>query len=211
MSRLVLVIGSKRYSSWSLRPWLLLRQADIAFDELVIRLRQDDTAARIAEHSPTGMVPLLKDGELRVWDSLAICEYVAELARARQLWPEARAARALARAVSAEMHSGFLPLRTTMPMDVVASIRLPEIPEAVAANIARIQAIWADCRNRFGAGGPFLFGNFTIADAMYAPVATRFRTYQVPLEPASQAYVETIYALPAMQDWIAAARSADPL
>ncbi len=204
--RLELVIGSKRYSSWSLRPWLLLKQAGLPFEETLIRLRQPDSASRIAAHSPTGLVPVLKDGGLVIWESLAICEYIAELSRAAPLWPEGRSARAVARAVATEMHAGFRLLRENLPMDVARTIQLPSIPDAVHADIARIQAMWSDCRARFGAEGPFLFGRFGVADAMYAPVATRFRTYGVALDPVCRAYVDSIYALPAMGEWIAAAK-----
>ncbi|HLN23108.1 MAG TPA: glutathione S-transferase family protein [Patescibacteria group bacterium] len=211
MARLVLVVGTKRYSSWSLRPWLALKQAGLPFDEVLIALRQPDTKARILEHSPSGKVPLLKDGELLVWDSLAICEYVAELACAVPLWPENRSARAVARAVSAEMHSGFMGLRQHLPMDVAQSITLPELPAEALPDIARVQEIWNDCRSRFGAGGDFLFGRWSVADAMFAPVVTRLHTYGVPLNGVSQAYVEAALAVPAMQEWIEAAKLADPV
>ena len=206
MSNLTLVIGSKRFSSWSLRPWLALSQAGLGFDEVVIRLRQPDSKAKILAHSPSGKVPLLKDGDLMVWDSLAICEYAAELACAVPLWPENRGPRAVARAISAEMHSGFPDLRTQLPMDAGASLPLPALSPETLADIRRIQAIWTDCRSRFGAGGPFLFGGWSIADAMYAPVATRFATYGVALDEVCRAYVEAALALPAMQRWIAAAK-----
>ncbi len=215
MPNLVLVIGSKEYSSWSLRPWLALRMSGVAFREELIALRQPDSAAKIAVWSPNGKVPVLKDGDLTIWDSLAICEYVAELACAVPLWPENRGARAVARSVSAEMHSSFQALRTTMPMDVTQTITLEDVASdtmaAVNADIARITALWADCRARYGAGGPFLFGRFTLADAMYAPVATRFRTYGVALDHDSAAYVEAIHALPAMQEWVAAAQAVSKL
>jgi glutathione S-transferase len=206
MPNLVLVIGTKHWSSWSLRPWLALKQAGLAFEEIVIRLRQPDSEARIRAHSPSGKVPLLKDGDLLVWESLAICEYVAELACAVPLWPENKGARALARSVSAEMHAGFPALREALSMNVTKTIALPEIPAKAQADIDRIRFIWTDCRRRFGAGGPFLFGRWSIADGMFAPVATRFRTYGVALDPVSAAYVDAIYALPALQEWIAAAR-----
>lgn len=205
MAELVLVIGNKRYSSWSLRPWLALKQAGLAFDEIMVTLRQPETKTHILEHSPSGKVPLLKHGDLIVWESLAICEYLAELAPS--LWPEDRAARAVARAVSTEMHSGFMALRQNLPMDVIAVTPLATVPAEAQADIARIQAIWNDCRRRFGKGGPFLFGRFSIADAMYAPVATRFVTYGVTLDAVSQAYVEAIRALPAMRAWKAAAET----
>jgi glutathione S-transferase len=206
MPRLVLVIGTKRISSWSLRPWLALKQASLAFEEVLIDLDLPDRRARILTHSPSGRVPLLKDGELKIWDSLAICEYVAELACAVPLWPENRGVRAVARAVSAEMHSGFPALRQALPMDLARVPGPIEIPAEAKADIERITTMWNDCRDRFGAGGPFLFGRWSIADAMYAPVATRFRTYGVQLDPVSAAYVDATYALPAMQEWIAGAK-----
>jgi glutathione S-transferase len=206
MPNLILVIGNKRVSSWSLRPWLALRVAGITFEERLVALRQPDSSANIRRYSPSGKVPVLIDGDLTIWDSLAICEYAAELACAFPLWPENRGARAVARSVSAEMHSAFMPLRQTMSMDVARTIELTEVPAEVAADIARIQAIWADCRKRYGAGGPFLFGRFSIADAMFAPVATRFVTYGVALTDDSRAYVDALFSLPAMQEWLAAGR-----
>lgn len=205
MARYTLVIGNKKYSSWSLRPWLVMRHAALAFEEIRIPLRQPDTAARIREHSPSGRVPVLHDGERAIWDSLAIAEYLAERHPEAALWPADVAARALARSVSAEMHSGFQALRQHMPMHCDASYpgagRTPE----VLADIARIAEMWNDCRARFGAGGPFLFGTFSIADAMYAPVVFRFRTYGVELDAVCRAYVDTMIALPAMQRWLAEA------
>lgn len=209
MSDLTLVMGNKAYSSWSLRPWLALKQAGLPFAETVIPLRQPDTAARIAEHSPSGRVPSLIHGGLTVWDSLAICEYVAELAPDAGLWPADRAARAVARAVSAEMHSGFVSLRTTMPMNLKSDRKGQGLTETTAADITRIEALWADARTRFGipAGGPFLFGAFTIADAMFAPVVTRLETYGAPVSPESRAYMDAVLALPAMREWIVAAKA----
>ncbi|PGH54808.1 glutathione S-transferase [Azospirillum palustre] len=208
MSDLTLVIGNKAYSSWSLRPWLALRQAGIAFAETVIPLRQPDTAARIAERSPSGRVPALIHDGLTVWDSLAICEHVAELAPEAGLWPADRAARAVARSVAAEMHSGFTSLRSTMPMDLKRNRMGRGKTEATAADIARIQELWDDARTHFGrpARGPFLFGAFTIADAMFAPVVTRLDTYSVAVSPVSRAYMDAVLDLPAMQEWIAAAK-----
>ncbi|CAO3416629.1 glutathione S-transferase family protein [Azospirillum endophyticum] len=209
MSDLTLVMGNKSYSSWSLRPWLALRQAGLSFAETVVPLRQPDTAARIAAHSPSGRVPTLLHGGLTVWDSLAICEYVAELAPDAGLWPADRAARAVARAVSAEMHSGFVSLRTTMSMNLKQDRKGQGLTEATAADIARVEALWADARTRFGspAGGPFLFGGFTIADAMFAPVVTRLETYGVAVSPESRVYMDAVLALPAMREWIAAAKA----
>jgi len=208
MSDLILVIGNKAYSSWSLRPWLVLKQAGLAFAETVIPLRRSDSAVRIADHSPTGRVPCLVHDGLAIWDSLAICEYVAELAPDAELWPADRAARAVARSVSAEMHSGFVPLRSSMPMDLKRDRKGQGMTDATAADIARIEALWADARARFGtpAGGPFLFGTFTIADAMFAPVVTRLETYGVAVSPESRAYMDAVLALPALREWIAAAK-----
>jgi glutathione S-transferase len=208
----ILVVGTKRWSSWSLRPWLALKEAGITFDEVVIPLRRPDTQARIAQYSPSGRIPFLRDGEVSVWDSLAICEYVAEMLPGAWLWPEDRGARALARSVSAEMHSGFAGLREHLSMDVVQTIAMPAIPDPAKGDIARIQAIWNDCRARFGkdGGGPFLFGTFTIADAMFAPVVTRFRTYGVKLDKVSDAYADAVMDLHSMKEWIAAAKAGDP-
>ncbi|NYZ17250.1 glutathione S-transferase family protein [Azospirillum sp. RWY-5-1] len=207
MSDLTLILGSKAYSSWSLRPWLALKQTGLPFAELVIPLRQPDTRARILEHSPAGKVPVLRHGDLTVWDSLAICEYVAELAPEAALWPADPAARAIARAVSAEMHAGFQALRSSMPMDLKRRAPGEGMTDATATDIARITALWADCRARFGEGGPFLFGRFSIADAMYAPVVTRFDTYAVALDSTARAYADAVLALPAMRDWTDAGRA----
>jgi glutathione S-transferase len=205
MTDITLVIGDKTFSSWSLRPWLVLKHIGVPFAGIPIRLRQPDSKARILEHSPSGKVPLLKHGERLVWDSLAICDYLAETFPQARLWPGDPDARALARSIAAEMHSGFVPLRTHMSMDLKTPHpgegRTPE----VAADIARIVAIWTGARTRHGAGGPFLFGEFTIADAMYAPVATRFATYGVELDGAAAAFRDTILAMPAMREWTAAA------
>ncbi len=209
----VLVIGDKAWSSWSLRPWLAAKVAGVAFLEEPVRLRQPDTPSQIARHSPSGRIPVLKRGGLTVWDSLAICEYLAELAPGARLWPEDAQARAVARAISAEMHSGFLALRKEFPMDFHARIegRLPS--EQARADIARIAQIWRETRGDFGGGGPFLFGKFTIADAMYAPVATRFRTYGIELASfggggEAQDYAQALLAMPEMEEWGAGAASA---
>ena len=203
MSKMQLIIGNKNYSSWSLRAWLAMKMAGIAFAEHRVALYAPGAKQELLSYSPAGKVPCLVEDELRVWDSLAICEYLAE--RHPQLWPKEPAARALARSISAEMHSGFQNLRQHMCMNIRRSHpgkgRTPE----VLADIERIVAIWSDCRARFGSGGPFLFGAFTIADAMYAPIVLRFRTYAVELPPACRAYADAILALPAMQEWIAGA------
>jgi glutathione S-transferase len=207
MSDLTLVIGNKNYSSWSLRPWLLLRQAEIPFTEIRIPLYTPPSRRQIAEHSPSGHVPLLRDGALAIWDSLAICEYVAERFPESRGWPEAVSARAVARAVSAEMHSGFFSLRHQLPMNLRARRSGVAPSEATRAEIARVREIWRDCRARFGAGGRFLFGRFGIADAMFAPVVTRFATYGVELDGVERAYAEAVLALPALREWTAGARA----
>ena len=204
---LTLVIGNKNYSSWSLRPWLVLRQAGIPFREGRVPLYTPESLAELRRWSPSGLVPLLQDGGLKVWDSLAICEYLHERFPEHRLWPADGAARAVARSVSAEMHAGFGALRQAMVMNI--NRRYPDkgrTPECLQ-DVARILALWTDCRARFGAGGDFLFGGFSIADAMYAPVALRFRTYAVPLEGAARAYADALLALPALQEWVAAAEA----
>ncbi|MBP7488928.1 MAG: glutathione S-transferase family protein [Azospira sp.] len=204
-----LVIGNKNFSSWSLRPWLLLKQAGLPFREIPVHLRQADTKAQILAHSPSGKVPALIDGDLTVWDSLAICEYLAEKASLNHvdLWPADPKARAEARSVSAEMHSGFAALRQQMSMEVAASRPGEGQTPEVLADIARIAALWTSSRERFAAAGPFLFGDFSVADAMYAPVAFRFHTYGVELPPLAAAYRDTLLALPAMREWAAGARA----
>lgn len=210
-ARPTLVIGTKSWSSWSLRPWLLMKQKGLSFDEIVVRLRSPSTAADIALHSPSGKVPVLIDGGEVVWDSLAIAEYLAEQHPTLGIWPEDRQARAMARSVSAEMHSGFQALRQNCPMDINAQHLAPADPVAISGDVARIVAIWRDCRARFGAGGPYLFGGFSAADAMYAPVASRFVSYDIDLaaagdgDGAARRYVDAIWALPALAEWRAAA------
>jgi glutathione S-transferase len=204
-----LVIGNKNYSSWSLRPWLALKMAGIAFEEVRIPLDQPDTKAKILRYSPTGKVPCLVDGDLTVWDSLAICEYVNETHAKGRLWPTGRATRATARAVTAEMHSSFAALRTNLSMDIRARkpARGAEAQRlaGVQADIERIVAVWTAALD--ASGGPMLFGEFCIADAFYAPVVTRFATYGVALPPLLAAYSERVFALPPMRDWVAAARA----
>ncbi len=205
MSDLTLVIGNKNYSSWSMRPWLAMRVAGVPFDEVRIPLYEAETTASLMRWSPSGLVPLLQEGELKVWDSLAICEYLAERFPECGLWPADPAARAVARAVSAEMHAGFSGLRTAMVMNVRR--RYPDrgrTPECLK-DIERVLAIWTDCRRRFGNGGDFLFGRFSIADAMYAPVVLRFQTYAVALDGVARQYADAVLALPAVQEWVEAA------
>jgi len=201
MPSLTLVIGNKNYSSWSLRAWLALEHAGAAYREVVVPLGHPDTHARLLEHSPSARVPVLVQGGVTVWDSLAICEHLAELFPAAHLWPEDTGARVVARSVSAEMHSSFAALRSCMPMNVRA--RMPGLGRTPASlrDIERVRALWTDCRQRFGHGGPFLFGRFSIADAAYAPVVFRFRTYDVALGETERAYCDAMLALPAMKKW----------
>lgn len=196
-----LVIGNRTYSTWSLRAWLALRQTGAAFEERLLPLDTPEFSAAIREISPAGRVPVLIDGETRVWDSLAILEYLAERFPAAGLWPQERPVRALARSVVAEMHSGFGALRSHYPMNLRRRpAPHPKAPDA-AADIARIGAIWRDCRERHGAGGAFLFGGFSAADCFYAPVVTRFLTYQLPMDKVMRDYAEAVMDHPFMIDW----------
>lgn len=205
MESLTLVIGNKNYSSWSLRPWLAMKQMGLDFEEIRIPLDTPETRQQILQYSAAGRVPILLHGDLRVWDSLAICEYLVETFPERNWYPQSKNARAIARSISAEMHSGFSDLRQYMPMDCRSRYpgagRTPE----VEADIARITTIWQECRQQFGQNGDFLFGEFSIADAMYAPVVFRFVTYGVELDPISQAFADAIWQLPAMKEWVNAA------
>ncbi|MBR0692827.1 glutathione S-transferase family protein [Bradyrhizobium lablabi] len=199
---LKLIIGNKNYSSWSMRPWLALRANDIPFEEVFIPLYTNQTDKdRILGFSDSGKVPALIDGDVTVWDSLAIMEYLAEKFPDAGLWPADRAARAHARAISAEMHSGFMALRNECGMNLHRPIRAVALSDDARANAARIQDIWADCHARYGKQGPFLFGAFGAADAMYAPVVHRFRTYAIPVKGEAQQYVDAMSALPAFQQW----------
>ncbi len=211
-SHLSLVIGNKTWSSWSLRPWLVLKRFAIPFAEVSVPLRQANTKSAILAHSPAGKVPALRDGDLLIWDSLAIIEYVADLYPDRPIWPRERIARGLARAVSAEMHSGFQQLRDVCPMDLFASSPMETFPEGVEHNIRRIVQSFRDCRATYGSGGPFLFGDFSAADAMYAPVCSRFRTYVPDLsrfgdDGTAADYVDTIVAMPEMVEWAVSAKA----
>jgi glutathione S-transferase len=207
MASFKIIIGNKNYSTWSLRPWLALKHVGVPFEEITIPLYEAGTQARIREVSPSGKIPALIHDGVTVWESLAICEYLAELFPEARLWPEDRPLRAHARSLSAEMHSGFQVLREHLGMSIRASRPRDWFPPDVRREIARIIAMWQEARTRYGAGGPFLFGHFTIADAMLAPVAFRFRTYGVKPEGEARAYLETMLALPAMRQWEEAARS----
>jgi glutathione S-transferase len=202
---LTLIIGTKTWSSWSLRPWVAMKEAKLPFKEMVIHLRQSDTKARILEYSPAGKVPILIDGRELVWDSLAILDYLAARFPEAKMWPHDFAALALARSISAEMHSGFPDLRRELSMDIGADLPTPALSPAAAADVERVQAIWRDARGRFGGAGPFLFGRFSNADAMYAPVVTRFRTYNMPVDPVCAAYMQAVLSLPSMMEWYRAA------
>ncbi|MBK1663429.1 glutathione S-transferase [Rhodospirillum rubrum] len=207
MAHPTLVIGNRTYSSWSMRPWFALKVAGIAFDEVVIPLYEPGSKEKMAAASPTGKVPCLIDDGLTIWDSLAILDYLAERFPEARLWPADRAARARARAVSAEMHAGFQALRQALVMNVRKTFPPQPLSPEVEADVARIEALWAECRRDFGQQGPFLFGAFSIADAMYAPVVTRLRTYGVAVGPETRAYMDTILALPAMAEWDALAKA----
>jgi glutathione S-transferase len=195
----LLLIGSKNYSSWSLRPWLFLRKAGFNFREQIVYFDASDYQAQIAALSPSRRVPLLIDGGVKIWDSLAICEYVAEAANFGL--PRDRAARAQARSAAAEMHSGFPTLRNECPMNVRARDRRVSVTPQLAEDIARIDQIWSGCRLAYGAGGGWLFGDFSIADAMFAPVCFRFQTYGAQLSPASQAYLSHALQDPRLREW----------
>jgi glutathione S-transferase len=202
-----LIIGNKNYSSWSLRPWLLLKQAGIPFEEEQLSFGSPDFQTRVRRHSPAGRVPVLIDGDLAIWDSMAIAEYVAEKFPDKGLWPDATPARALARSICAEMHAGFGELRSRMTMNCQFTAKNVLFDVKVRREAARLIAIWEDARQRYGAAGPFLFGRFTIADATFAPVTIRFASYGVELPPVARQYQETMQALPALQQWITAARA----
>jgi glutathione S-transferase len=208
MAEYTLVIGNKNYSSWSLRAWLMMKATGAAFDEVVVPLRESDTRSTILRYSPSGKVPCLIHGKVTVWESLAIAEHLAELFPNAGLWPKDSAARAYARAISAEMHAGFVPLRKSLPMNLRSRHAGFPLNEETQADVNRIESIWRDARGRFaktGDGGPYLFGRFSIADAMFAPVAARFAIYPVALGEETTAYRDAILAHPFMVEWTAAA------
>lgn len=202
---LTLFIGNKNYSSWSLRPWLALKLARLPFEEVLIPLYQTTSKQDILRHCPTGKVPALKldDGTV-IFESLAICEWAAE--QAPDIWPADPTARAVARAVSCEMHAGFVGLRSALPMNIRRAAPPRNLTPAAQEDINRVTALWRDCRKRYGAGGPFLFGAPSIADAMFAPVVTRFASYLVDVDEDSRAYMAAVFALPAMQEWVEAGK-----
>ncbi len=211
MAEFTVVIGNKNYSSWSLRGWLMAKAAGIEFDEIVVPLDLPETQASIRKHSPSGRVPVLLHRGLAVWESLAIAEYLNDIKPEAGLWPAAVAARAHARSVSAEMHAGFAELRSNMPMNIRASYPGKGLTPGARADIERITSMWRDCRKRFVGAAPkdegFLFGTFTAADAMYAPVVTRLRTYGVSLDSDAEAYCVAVLNHPAMKEWVGAAKN----
>lgn len=197
-----LIIANKLYSSWSMRPWLVMRAIGLDFEETVIPLRQTDTAERIRTYSPSGKVPVLIDGDVKVWESLAIISYLADKFPDKPIWPDGMVARAHAKSISMEMHGGFQALRQACPMNLGKRFAAPAVTEELKANVARIEEIWRETRSSFGAGGPYLFGaRFTAADAMFAPVATRLDSYSISVAPDTRAYVDAIYANPQFIEW----------
>lgn len=202
---LTLVIGNKNYSSWSMRPWLALKAGNIAFEEVLIPLYTGDAdKQRILGVTPSGKVPALVDGDVTVWDSLAIIEYAAERFPQARLWPDDRAARAHARSISAEMHSGFVALRNECGMNLHRPVGAKKLSDNARADVARIQQLWSGCRERYAKSGPYLFGAFSAADAMYAPVVHRFRTYAIDVTPVVRDYMDAMTALPAFRQWTSA-------
>ena len=202
---LTLVIANKAYSSWSFRPFILLRHFGIGFAEITIPLGETATREQILRYGPAGKCPALIDGDLTIWDSLSIIEYLAETYPDLSIWPRDKAARAMARSLSAEMHSGFMGLRAHLPMNMRRPVKARALTPDAAADVARIEAAWTGARRQFGRGGDFLFGVFSAADAMFAPVVSRFHTYDVPVSSESRSYMDAIMALPAWRDWQAGA------
>jgi glutathione S-transferase len=200
-----LIIGNKNYSSWSFRPWIAMKVAGIPFEERLVPFNAPDFKATVLRVSPAGKVPALIDDGVPVWESLAILEYLAEKFPAAGLWPSSPAARGHARAIAGEMHAGFVPLRNECPMNFWRPVKRRKLSADAQSNVERIDAMWTDCRKRFGQGGPFLFGAFGAADAMYAPVVSRFETYAVDVGPESRAYMAAVGALPAWTEWKVAA------
>ena len=202
---LTLVIGNKNYSSWSLRPWIAMKVAGIPFEEVVIPLYLEGSRERILQYSPAGKVPILIDDGEPVWETLAILEHLAERFPQAGLWPADTKARSLARSIAAEMHAGFQPLRQHCTMNLWLPPKPRPQPDEVLDNMRRIETIWRDCRTRFGRGGPFLFGRFGAADAMYAPVVARFHNYGLPVQADTRGYMDNVMALPAWREWVDAA------
>ncbi|MGL4636285.1 MAG: glutathione S-transferase family protein [Beijerinckiaceae bacterium] len=202
-----LVIGNKNYSSWSLRPWIAMKQIGLSFEEVVIPMNMPSTRADMLAHSPTGLVPTLIDGDVTIFETIAILEYLNDKFPNAGLWPKDMAARAHARAISAEMHAGFAALRRDCPMNMRRQVKKHIVSPEAQKHVERIDAIWSDARQRFGAGGAFLFGSFTNADAMFAPVINRFHVYDLPRSKTAQEYMDTMMALPSWKDWESASRA----
>ncbi|NQZ08585.1 MAG: glutathione S-transferase family protein [Algicola sp.] len=202
---LTLILGNKNYSSWSLRPWILLKMLDIPFDEIVVPLYGPDSKEKLLQYSPKGQVPVLKDFDLTVWDSLAIMEYIAESFPDKKAWPQDKADRANARSISAQMHSSFDAIRNTLPMNCKKQMKFTDISADLQQDIDEVCAIWQHCLSQ--SNGDFLFGEFSIADAMYAPVVLRFDSYGIEVGQLQQAYIDTMLALPGMQQWIEAGKA----
>lgn len=202
-----LVIGNKNYSSWSLRGWLLLKQFQIGFEEVRLPLYSAAFTEKIRDYSPTGLVPVLVSGDLRIWDSLAIAEYIAERYPERRCWPESIEARAVARSVSSEMHSGFSQIRNTLPMNIRRNKPVETISPELEKEIARVCEIWKTCRQAHGDEGDFLFGTFSIADVMYAPVVLRFASYHINVGTIEGDYMDSILSMSSLQEWIEAAKA----
>ena len=206
MSGYSLVLGNKNYSSWSLRPWLVMKHIGLDFEEIMVPLFQGNFKEELFKHSASGKVPVLKTGDFEIWDSLAICEFLNDTYPDAKLWPEGSQAKAMARAVSCEMHSGFFTIRNDISMNMRRDIQGFVPSDACQVEIDRVQEIWTTCRTEFGAEGPFLFGRFSIADAMFAPIVSRFTSYNIPMEGVVKDYAETVLDLPMMQEWTEAAK-----
>jgi len=204
---LTLIIANKAYSSWSLRPWILLTHFRIPFEEVVIPMDQPDTRANMLKYAPTAKCPSLHDGRIAIWESLAIIEYVAEAFPEKAIWPRGKAARAEARSLASEMHAGFAALRQLCPTNFRRTPKAVALTDEAKADAARIEAAWARAREAFGKTGAFLFGGFSAADAMFAPVVNRLHVYDVPVAKTTRAYMEALMALPAWQAWIAGAEA----
>jgi glutathione S-transferase len=201
-----LLIGNKNYSSWSFRPWLAMKVAGITFDETLISFDAADFKTRVTALGSPGLAPVLSDGDVHVWESLAILEYLAEKFPAAGLWPKHSAARAHARAIASEMHAGFVTLRRHLPMNIARPVKFRALNAGAAKDLARIDAIWNECRSKYGSSGPFLFGSFGAADAMFAPVVWRFHTYAVEVSSTALGYMRAMMALPSWNEWRDAAR-----
>jgi glutathione S-transferase len=201
MSSLELVIGNKNYSSWSFRPWIMMAMAGLKFKETLVKLDTPEFKPAVLRHSKAGKVPILHHGKVTVWETLAIMEYLADAYPSKHFWPQSKPARAMARAVSHEMHAGFGALRNACPMNMRRPRKAVHFSVETLANIARIEALWKDCRAAYGKGGPFLFGQFTVADAMYAPVVSRFETYDIKVSKISRAYMDAVQETKAYRSW----------